>query len=574
MNIFIEKVREFKLQRTKYFELYEKKKQQFNTKKKEKNDLVFDSYFQNQPMNVDELQEYGQMLSMEYSSFSPEKNKKYYSDDGVHTRLFDRVKKINFDLDISQYQQYGEYFSRKTSDTNEEIVWEERSQIDKNFLGKNASENFQKVYYLCLEKIVSLGIEIYGIKKDISQYKNSMTTCLGGGTTPFIFHCKKNNYKFEISYDDDCDCNPGILYVRSIIDCNSNETIIVNCDLFCQNTSNHIFKNFIMLLSCKNFDEFIEKRYGYITEMIELLKKNYDVNCSENFFTKNTMSINRFNYNAIVELTNSNKDKCLLIPHVDDNMKDYLMYLCPTLDDINNKKILEKEHYYYERKNIDINVFNMDLYPRFSFIYRSSDDMPELIKCIDCYMQYKKGNYGYRENNFYYIEDYYYNEKFIYDRLVGNNEYYDSFILYSRSNNYCGPDMDVVFFYETSDPFTACTRNHLENTIYPLDKYQVRLVYDKKTDLENCILTIQGKWHDVTVIAKKYYELVNQCDEKNKYDFDMNLIDYQPMEIAEKFEFKGKFSECFNKIAQFHFELTGKNPNDNSDESSHRLNNN
>lgn len=549
MNTFIEKAHQFDLERKKYLELYTEKKQDIRIKEQINKSINFDSYFENKLMTTNELYEYGQTLESEYTKSSPTDNIDHR--DGVPARLFDRVNQINFDLDLKHYSKYDH--DRYRIDFNDEVYKQKNIdknlEIDKMLLGENASENCQKVYFFCLEKILNFGFEIYGIKKDLSQYKNSTVSCLCGNTTPFVFYCKKNNYKFEISYNDDCDCIPGILYVESVIDCKTGDKIIVNCDLFSQNTPCNIVKNFIMLLSCENFNDFFEKRYGYISEMFNLVKKYYNSNFMD-IVIKNDICINRFDFNVILDLLNSNGDKCLLIPYAGSNKEDYLIYLCPTLDDINSKN--QNESLGYERENIDVNVFEMDMYPRFSFIYKSSDDLIELIKCIDCFMQYKKGNYGYIESGIYY------NEKFIIDKFLKPLKDINLPNLYSRSNNYYGPDLDIVLEYMTADPFYACTQNHLDNFVYPLEKYQIRLFYDKKKDSDNCILTINGKWHDVTSIVKKYYDIEKKNNENNKCNFDMNLINDKAIEIANKYEFKGKFSECFHIIIQFLTDTTGE----------------
>lgn len=573
MNLFIEKAKEFEQQCKKYLELHREQVQQKTqqTKIVEKNTLDF--FLINKPMTIIELHDYGTTLASEYSSISKEKINKLPGD-GVPTALSDKVRKIHFDLDLDLSFYKNHNTNKEQKDPNEEIMKDQEINNEINneiILKQSPSENCQKIYYLCLEKIQNLGIDIYGIKKDLSRYKNNLVSSIIGGTNPFIFYCKKNNYKFEIRYDDDCDCKPGILSIHSIVDCNDETTIKTQCDLFCQCKSKLVLNNFLMLLSCKNINEFMEKRYSHFIEMAESLKEKYTVDCSTKFIEQNSININDNDFNLIIKITDSDKNECVLIPYADSSMKDYLLYLCPTLDDINttNKKKKETDccHHFYERKNIDWNTFNHDMYPRFSFIYKSSDDLSELIKCIDYFLKYKSGKYGYCEskstalNSSELVSDnelIYYNETFINDTLTHNKYPDEGHIvakLYSKSNNYYGPEMDIILTYHRKNPYTPCLKNYLKGITYPYDNYLVRFLYDKKIDTENCIFSIRGQWHDVTPIVEFFYQ----------NNFDITSIDNNTTEIAEKFEFKGKFSQCYELLLQFHNALVNNQATEESE---------
>jgi hypothetical protein len=560
MENFIQKINELRQQRKLYdnkFTEIQKQKKLAETKIKES---VSNNFYQNKPLTIDELNHFGKNISAEYSVISKES-----IDDmnhGIPHKLFNNVASINFDLDLKFYKSYGDRWET-TADPNVEMVTEKQKKISKKMLTDSASDNCQKIYYLCLEKITELGIDIYGIKKDLVQFKNRNWSGVCGGTTPYIFCCKKNHYEFEIEYEDDCDCYPGILYVRNIYDTINKTNIETACDLFFNSRSVHVFNNLMLLLSSKNFDDYCQQNFGYLLELIELLKqsKYKIIYCAEELIKKNCTEINNHDFHFCVKIINEFGKECLLVPHAGHQMKEYLLYLCPTLEEINQRDI--KDSFYYETKKVDINTFNHSMYPKFSFRYRSSKDFAELTKCIDCFFDYKNKNYGYFENGEYF------NEHFVHKSLFEKkNEEIDCkkknmrLNFYCRSNNYSGPDFDIVLIYSPDSIWSACERNHLNDMVYPFDKYLVRFAYDKKTDANNCQLTIEGKWYDITPFVDKFYKSEDKSvpvkhndsdiDSDDEKISEISKSDDQVYQVADKFEFTGEFSKCFDLLMKFH----------------------
>lgn len=121
------------------------------------------------------------------------------------------------------------------------------------------------------------------------------------------------------------------------------------------------------------------------------------------------------------------------------------------------------------------------------------------------------------------------------------------------TNNYYGPDVDIVLMYQAEDVFSVCRCDYLKNGVYPYDMYQIRFFYDRKIDPNNCKLTIEGKWYNLISLVDKFYEVENNKTISMESVSDLTNEIY---DIADKFEFVGKFSECYVLLTKIHLVLS------------------
>lgn len=392
-----------------------------------------------------------------------------------------------------------------------------------------------------MNKIRSYGINIHAVDKDPKQFYNRCVSSLCDGTTSFRFYCGKNNYRFLIEFDDDCDCAPGILHLRGLIDTNTNNKLDVSCDLYCHNQSKEKLNDFLSLIDSKNYDEYISKRFGHLFELIDLLKKTkYDVSCPNELIPKNNCHINSFDFNFVITLTENNSQReCTLIPHNEH------LYISRTLKQINVDNMTTG--WFYEQTNMDINCFNLNVISTaFKFDYRSALDFDELLKCIECYFEHKNGEYGYLQNGMYF------NETHIKEKIDHlNNSRLNQRLQYnSVSNNYYGPDFNVDIIYVPDTKMLALYRlRRISTEPYIYDCYHIRIFYDKNFS-DYCVLTIQGKFRNLTDIGNDFYS--NR--EELKHDIHTYTFD-----IAPVFEMNGTFMECFSKMNEFFDRMTEEN---------------
>ena len=234
MEQFFQKSSELKKQRKAFKEKYESTIQE--KKENVEGDLeTFKKKIYNiPPMTFEELKEYGSSLDKQYHNVMKTYNYKKY----VYPPY--ELNRLAFKKELPYFISHdGTY-----KDCNGTLFDdEERSRRKYNKLRKNIRResldpaiNCKNFYYESLKVINSHNILIYGLEKDLSEFKNREASSICGGCTPFIFYCSKNNYRFRIQAIDDCDCDPGLLLVDGVENTNTGENYKIYCDLFCQNT--------------------------------------------------------------------------------------------------------------------------------------------------------------------------------------------------------------------------------------------------------------------------------------------------------------------------------------------------
>ncbi|QKF94592.1 hypothetical protein QKU48_gp1134 [Fadolivirus algeromassiliense] len=522
MAHFIGQAKLFSEKRKQYLEKYNKIQEQKKESIFNKIESKKQEFYSHTKLSLDELNNIGKNIIDEFNLINNKQTDDYH---GVPGELcFFDVNNYFDEFNKEIYKPYNDYHN------DEKETYEKQ----KNFYTDNQAENCKKVYEICLNEILKHNIDIYGIQKDLNQYKNGNTSSLCGGTTVFTFYCKKNNFKFTIEFDDDCDCFPGILSVNQVEDMTNNKIINIKCDLFCQNMSRVDLENFLLLINNTNYEEYIEHRYGDLLKLPYLLRKyQFVINFPQTLINKKSATINTFDFTFVIEIM-SKEGSCLVIPYHEHNSANYSLYICPTLSEIN--RISKKKSYHYERTKIDINVFNHDMKPNsFKIDYQSEEDIENLVRCINSYIDYRNGKYGYFENGKFRNENTFL--RYI-NKHAKNNKHIS---IHKYSNNFTGPDFDIfVSIMPANENFSPLTINRLKDTEYPYDYYGIHFYYDKKVDPDNCILTIQGKWHDLTQTANEYYA--------NPKEFNSNIV--KSKSIASKYGCKGKYSECFSIIIE------------------------
>ena len=469
------------------------------------------------PMTLVELNNIGLNIRIEYEAIPQEKiNKPIYSE------AFDSALSINLDSYYEDQLPSPEIYKNNNC-SNISI----RNNLP-------AGQNCQDRFFDCITKIKSLGIHIYRVDKYLKNFKNGNQSSCGGGCEPFIFHCGKNQYQFNIEYSDDCDSHIGLLLVEYAIDINTSIKYNVYADLFNANTNEINSLNFLAFIDSPSYDVFYQIRYGHFTRLPELFEKN---NISCKFIGKHkknivTVDYNDFEFAYQVDLA---KGSVSLIVRNNNKDNEYNVYINTSLDKINE--------YYSKKYNhtiMGITIFNLyhDDFKTWNLKYQSDDDFPKLLDSINNYLDYTAGNYGYLNTDRQYQ-----NEKIIEQYLNKISTKYQS-----TSNKYIGSYFDVQSIILGSNSQYPFYPNHLVDVEYLCDQYMVRMWYDEGTNKDQCGFSIQGFYVDLTERSNEYYT--------NNKNLIMNVKC-----VAPKFIFMGTFDECFDKLKYFCDQLEFKQEN-------------
>lgn len=502
--------------------------QQHETKQKELeyarlNQITLTSkeFRSNNALTLDELCNLGSTITREFRTAITFKNYEEFDErENIPAALVPRNEHNYFDeFDEKLYisnQKHREYKMNKDT-----------KKLQKEFYSGDPSDNCRKLYFMCLEQIQKYDIEIYSVQKNVHHFTNRTKSSYDGDSPIFVFCCQKVNFKFRVEFFENDSYFPGILQVSNIVELISDIEISGNCDLFGHSNPYIDLKNFIDLINSNTWEEFVNKKYGHLLGLPELLKKyGFDVSDSD---THDAITINKNKLDFVIEVTYGNNSLSIIPKEEAYDGLEYILYICRSLDSIP----------YCERDYIDPTV--KTFYKRleesaYKFRYRSSDDIEQLVICINAYIDHKNGQYGYVENGKFKNE------------LTASKYIYKNFpnlkhkrIIYSTSNNFDGPDFDLWIFYTPhTDELKPLYQHRLSNLVYMRDSYGIHFVYNKKIDKEQCKVTIQGIYYDLSRMASDFYE--NQSK-----DFDSRpYICY-----TNKFNYSGSYSECLEIIYGF-----------------------
>lgn len=268
-----------------------------------------------------------------------------------------------------------------------------------------------------------------------------------------------------------------------------------------------------------------------------LEKDNFEIDCPQKLLEGNNVTLNKHIFSYWIQVTNK-IGSCLVIPNYRGNLK-YILYICPTLDTINQKS---KDNTYL-RKSIDINCFNFDMVKySYNVCYDSVNDYPNLLECINAYLRYNKGDYGYYEN------DRFYNENDIINMLKVSYDV-NKYKYACTKNIFDGPEFDIYIILNQCDYnsiFSALSLDRLANEYFPYDTFGIRFSYNKKKDEYNCTLDIEYIVYDLIEVTNDYYKKINK-----QHEFKYN----DHCKKMGKYIIKGSFMKLFKILSDFVMKL-------------------
>lgn len=103
--------------------------------------------------------------------------------------------------------------------------------------------------------------------------------------------------------------------------------------------------------------------------------------------------------------------------------------------------------------------------------------------------------------------------------------------------------MTLVRALELDPKYAPLAYDRITTASYPYDYYGIHFYYDKSADAENCMFTIQGKYHDLVKVANDFYA--------NEKEFKSETYKPANIEIGTKYTFREPFSQCFKQIVNF-----------------------
>lgn len=213
-------------------------------------------------------------------------------------------------------------------------------------------DNVKIMYNLCIEKLHELGFVINKIGWNIKYFYNKTNCCEHNNM--ITFYCTYKKYSCQVGFIDDGDCDPGIFGLEKIID---NETgkcyeKDVYVDLFCQNTNSQNLINRMTFLNAKNFDDYVNRRYGNYLFCVDKLK-DYEKQVKKIASSDNTDDCVELGTNQLkffVKFKNGFECAMRLYEYSGDQAYDLYLYPC-------RKTLIERQ----KEQNKDKGSFASDL---------------------------------------------------------------------------------------------------------------------------------------------------------------------------------------------------------------------
>lgn len=433
--------------------------------------------------------------------------------------------------DIYNYETNPTY-TKEYFETNIDEQYNELSDE----LDDNPDENIKNEYYRCVNLIKKFKFEIYHIKKNILKFKNRTESSLCGDCDTFIFSCKYDKYVFDVIFYDDCDCYPGILYVKTIKDVTNNVEIDINCDLYCNNTPHHILHKFISILNGVSIDQYYEELYKPIDYVLSYLQNELGIEA------KHVSDDNPIQY----VLKSGGNPICTLVVTNDwlykfnlENIDSYpllLFTMCPLwteMRDLINSSSQKSMLTNCQKINKEIMV--CDEFKNNSVNFKTVDNyVNNLTKIMHIYTSLKNKRIGFLENNHYYTTQ---------DLKKDlNNMFNKSSASISTFTDYIN-DLHIALSivekqstcFNSND--SELLRKH--NIRYPIDEYKITVwyKYDPNQNPQVIHLKIEGKYSLMNEYIKKHYV-------RNSYE--ITYYDVFPI-----YHYKGTYSQVLNEIKQF-----------------------
>lgn len=295
--------------------------------------------------------------------------------------VFENAKKA-YEENLLTHSKMQEMFKEETK--------EKELLIAKKIENKESNVDYEKDCYSreLLELIKKFDFEIESYEKffEFDEYDYSPTL--------ERYYCKKNNWRFDISNISDCDIEEGLFRLSNIKHIVTKEELDFYCDLGCRNTGKERLNTVLEFFEFQSVEEYVSAKYSIYLELPRLLRANgYTVEEIDFSF----------------QLNEANGYLCL-----DDNV--FIKIYRAWFDDLklvvtNNKK------WDVNSSNDSSSSSKMAYY----FNYTSSNDIPELIKCIEAFKAHTRREVGFLMSGQYFNNSDIYN---FFDSLRDEENYY------------------------------------------------------------------------------------------------------------------------------------------------------
>lgn len=449
----------------------------------------------------------------------------------------------------------------------QELQYSDRSPQNELYEKYKDGELCQKLYYYCVDKLKSLGIQIVGVNKNFADFRRYERKL--GFDYIYLFECIKGDYTFNAFFAEDADCVPGILNIRSVTNMKTHETLQTYCDLFTQNTSKEQLSDLMLFLNCSGFEEYYKIQTQRYDEIAELLKtrglnvsvkreinevpcKKFSITCESN------LGIN----DGICEyyLTiSSPMGECCIVPDVHDKTH---IHLYETIEQ-HNAKYTQQEQYekrykgesIFETKGIRDTYSSLFIGDYDSWIVNYSDknDIDSLARHINRFIAYITGSYGVYDS---VTKKYKNGTDICRCARIASAKYKNTNITLSATPiTQDGHDFDAtILCYTYSGTVEHITKIDDAST-FPCDFYKIHVWYEQEVDTQ-CHLSIESKFYNA--LDGKYHwfnELKPESNKDAKFGdlYDTPSDDEQPKvcDLFETFVFSGTYDECRNIVENF-----------------------
>lgn len=382
------------------------------------------------------------------------------------------------------------------------------------------------------------GFEIKSYELNMEEQESYYDTLLE------TYHCKYKDWLFDVNNYSDVDIAEGIFSVTNLKNLKTGEKVEYYCDLGCRNTGEGDLKKLLRFLDCRTEKEFAKKEYAACMELPSILRQaGIDVDVKVEKFTLDhpclAISINYENKDNQGKYIRYKKVLIRMLSHLGDELQIFI-----TKDkgwEMNSDRYLSPISY-GERF--------------YSFKYNSSDDVDELIKCIDAYYDHINGNIGFFEDDKFYSNGDV--DKF-FEGLRNDKKAYDKWNYYAIRVNGVTPSYRK---YESNrhnilDKYKGIELNTETEIVFndagqwsegdEINKSIIKVVYDKNIDSNNCILNIENYiYTDDDEYLQEVY------DDESAYEYSMKM---NPQFMVGQVEFRGSFSEVMAKIKEYVYNM-------------------
>ncbi|CAH6421653.1 Hypothetical protein KVN_LOCUS394 [uncultured virus] len=445
MDFIIEKHAELLNERKFYSNINKELKLSEKNKKQTEIKSTLINIYDNEPLNENQLIDYGKNLDKEFIDTigdTPEDFMEYFNKNNINHLYFDQEQMIE-QLKFEKYEKIKNRYEILYGSNKKKF----RPDFKKNDdASKSPSKNVKDIYFKCLEKIKINKFNVYKIEKKLKHFRNRTASGCGGGTDVYFFFCQKGNFRFELNFIDDCDCDPGLLIIENIVEISSGKNIIGRCDLYCQNTQENITNDVLTLFECDNYNDYLSKRFGHFYNLPKLF-----TSFGYKFELYNILDYNihlidyNLNFYLILET-----DNIMICPFTMNGNKNYKLLICNPPKRYSEEKFSVNDFKFY---NDEVN---------FIINYDSDNDFENLLTHIKSFANYQIQ---------YEIIKEYFKKKYIKNHKINFSINLDVFA------TICGMDCNCL---ELND----------KNLKFPLDFYGINLYQDEN----NFKLTIEGKY--------------------------------------------------------------------------------